>query len=184
MAKPKALCIRSAALPNDGGGESKASSPRDLASPKSVVGSYALDQVPAAWDDSHVIRDRIRENKNLLLRWNPSTREVESHGFIEATCENCKLNSAVLLPVLGVMRNNELQLPSIEMLLAAIETFYQLSKVARSTDQVYQEAWSIRRLIGKTKKFIYRSSAPQDWYSDMPTEFAQTDICYMFKSMP
>ena len=164
MAKvAKVICVRSEAHPTQNGSRSKEiPSPSSQGSPKTVVGNYGLDTVPVQWDDSPVIRDRIRDNHNLLLRFNHATGQHESGCFIEANNENVKLNASVLKPVLGVMGENDLQLPSIESLNVAIEAFYQLSKVSRCSDLIYQESWAIRRMIGRMKKFTYRASPPQD----------------------
>ena len=127
------------------------------------MGTYDLDSLPVTWDNDHRIRDRIRQNENLMMRFNTTLGKTEM-GFVEATPDNCKTNAAVLKPVLAIMRSNDLQLPGISALVNAIESFYQLSKVVRSSDQVYQESWAIRRLIGKMKKFGYRSFPPQDCF--------------------
>jgi len=149
-----------------GSSSNRGSSPAS-SSPKNVVGSFDMGSTPEQWDNAIKIRDRIRCNQNLLMRCNHETGEEEM-GYVEATTDNCRLNDAVLLPVLQLMSENGLQLPPIQGLIAGIETFYQLSKVVRSPDQVYQEAWAIRRLIGKTKKFTYRSFAPQDHIVQLP----------------
>ena len=165
MAKTKAMCVRSEAHPTQAGSSGScrdSPSASSQGSPKSVVGSYGLDTVPVQWDDSPVIRDRIRDNHNLLLKFNHTTGQKESGCFIEANNDNVKLNASVLKPLLQVMRNHDLQLPSIENLNVASEAFYQLSKVSRCSDLIYQEAWAIRRMIGRMKKFIYRASPPQD----------------------
>ena len=144
------------------GSSNRGSSPPS--SSKSVVGSFELGTIPETWDNSPQIRERIRQNQNLLMRWNYQTSGEEA-GYVEATYDNCKVNGPVLLPVLKLMAENQNQLPSVRGLQEAIESFYQLSKVVRSPDQVYQESWGIRRLIGKTKKLTYRSFAPQDCVS-------------------
>ena len=149
-----------------GGSSNRGSSPAS-STPKNVVGSFDMGSIPEQWDNAIKIRDRIRCNQNLLMRCNHETGEEEI-GYVEATTDNCRLNDAVLLPVLRLMSEHSLQLPPIQGLIAGIETFYQLSKVMRSPDQVYQEAWAIRRLIGKAKKFTYRSFAPQDHIVQCP----------------
>ena len=129
---------------------------------RGLVGNYSLDNMAVSWDDSPAIRDRIRENHNLMMRYDDTLRKPVGDGYIDATIDNIKLNAMVLTPLLVVMKDNNLQLPSIEALNKSIEAFYQLSKVARSADLVYQESWALRRLIGRVKKFIYRPFPPQD----------------------
>ena len=130
-------------------------------SPRSLVGSYPLDSLPGSWDGSPSIRDRIRDGHSWMVRLDQKG-DTQSGGFIEATSDNLRLNHAVFHPVLKIMAQHDLQLPSIEGLLAAIEAFYVLCKVSRSVDSVYQEAWGIRRGIVRMKKFIYRPVPPQD----------------------
>ena len=164
MAKTKAMCIRSSGLPTDGvckGSTNRVSSPSS--SPKSVVGDFDVQCLPTLWDNESQIRLRLRKGENLLMRVNHSTGISEA-GFVEASAENCILNCAVLKPILNLMKSNGLRLPAIPMLIPAIEKFYLLCKVHRGSDQIYREAWGIRRLIGRMKKFVYRSFPPQDLY--------------------
>ena len=161
MAAKKAMCVKSSGASTKAGASS-VSSQNESCSPRNVVGTFSLENCPASWDDTQSIRDQIRDHQNLLRRVNPETKKPESGGFVEATPENLKLNADTLKPVLVAMRGHDLQLPSIESLISAIDSFYELCKASRSTDQVYQESWGIRRLIGKLKKFIYRPLPPQD----------------------
>lgn len=166
----KVACVRSeGAPPKQGGASSRDRSPNEIPSPKAVVGSFALDCVPRLWDDSPAIRDRIREGAGLLMRCNPTSRKPEKADYVEASVENLKLNAPVLKPVLQVMQKHLLQLPSIEALNASIETFYMLCKATKSGDQIYQDCWGIRRMIGKAKKFIYRAFPPQDGVCEKET---------------
>lgn len=161
MAKTKAVCIRSQALPSKMGSSSREPSHSESRSPR-VVGNYMLETLPASWDNTASIRERIRCGQNLLVRVDPNTGETDSNGFVEASNENLKVNFDVLTPLLVIMKTYELQLPSIESLLTAIEGFYTLSKISRSTDLIYQEAWGVRRMIGRMKKHLYRNFPPQD----------------------
>ena len=104
--------------------------------------------------------------ESLIMRFDSTVGKTEAASAVEATVENLKLNTPVLLPIMEIMAINDLRLPSIEALIGAIEDFYQLcKKTVRQPDYVYQEAWSIRRMIGRAKKFIYRPHPPQDWPS-------------------
>jgi hypothetical protein len=126
-----------------------------------VVGSYSLDQVPVQWDNHPTIRERIRESHNLVLAHDFETGKAVSK-YVDATIENLKLNAPVLMPVATLMRENLLQIPAIEKLTCAVGGFFQLAKLSRSDDHAYQEAWALRRLVGKLKRFTYRSTPPQD----------------------
>lgn len=156
----KAMCVRSCGRPIQGGGGSRASSPTSSCK-TSVVGHYELDGVPTAWDNNPSIRARIRENKNLCVALDHKENEVVS-TYVNATVENLKINSAVLEPLAAIMKENSLQLPSIPKLIGAVEEFFRIAKLSRSSDECYQESWAIRRLIGKLKRFTYRPTPPQD----------------------
>ena len=141
--------------------ESRASSPASLASPRLRVGTFSLESIPMKWDNEATIRERIRENRNLCLAYDETTGETTS-TFVEATISNLKLNAAVLKPLVGLMKDNDRQLPAIGALISAVEEFFVIAKLARTSEQCYQEGWSIRRLIVKLKKFTYRPWPPQD----------------------
>ena len=177
------MCVRSEGLPTKKGcGSATAPSPSasgSEGSPRGLVGSFSLDSMAVSWDDSPTIRDRIRENHNLMMRYDDTLRKPVADGYIDATIDNIKLNAMVLTPLLVVMKDNNHQLPSIEALNKAIDAFYQLSKVARSTDLVYQESWALRRLIGRLKKFIYRPFPPQDC-CDLKTKYISTIILILY----
>lgn len=163
MAKTKASCTSAASScrPEQSGAASQTSSPASgVASPKSVVGSFSLSEVPFDWDNTPEIRDRIRKNMNLCLRYNDKM-EPEC-GYIDPTLDNVKLNGCVIRPVAVLMAQNDLQLPSIESLLSAVAAFYDICKLPRVHEQIYQEGWAIRRMVVKAKKFLYRAFAPQD----------------------
>ena len=144
-----------------GGGASRASSPGSTRSNKNVVGSYSLDGIPVEWDNHPAIRERIREQNNLCLAFNYD-KGCGASEYVNATIDNVKINAPVLEPLAKMMAANSLRLPSIEQLIKAISDFFILAKLSRSDDHCYQEAWSIRRLIGRLKKFTYRSCPPQD----------------------
>ena len=131
--------------------------------PKSVLGTFDLEGIPVAWENDPTIRERIRENKNLCLVLDHD-KGSSGNGYVDATCDNLKLNASVLKPVLMIMKDHQLQLLSIEKLITAVNTFFQLTKLSRTPEQAYQEAWAIRRMIGRVKKFLYRTLPPQELF--------------------
>ena len=159
MAMAKEVCL-------GGGGNPSSASSSPKSSTNTVVGNFSLEEIPAKWDDLPAIRDRMRNGESLIMRFDSTVGKTEAASAVEATVENLKLNTPVLLPIMEIMAINDLRLPSIEALIGAIEDFYQLcKKTVRQPDYVYQAAWSIRRMIGRAKKFIYRPHPPQDWPS-------------------
>ena len=141
-------------------GSSRASSP-GATTRNSMVGSFSLASVPTDWDNNPAIRERIRDNHNLCLAFNHEKQCGESN-FVDSTVANVKLNYMVLEPIVMIMKDNDLQLPSIDGLIKSVSDFFERAKLSRSPDHCYQEAWSIRRLIGKLKRFTYRNQPPQD----------------------
>jgi hypothetical protein len=130
-------------------------------SSKSVVGSFDLKDVPIQWDNDPAIRERMRNGDNLCLAWDGDTGKYVSK-YVDPTIENLKVNSAVLKPLVILMGENELRLPSITNLIDAVDELFKLAKLVRTSEHHYQEAWAIRRMIGKLKRFTYRSTPPQD----------------------
>lgn len=160
MVVGKTICLRSS---GSRGSHSRTSSPGS--SPKSVVvGDYPLNEVPIAWDNHPAIRERVRNSDNLCLAFNVKEGKGTSE-YVAATNENVKLHAAVLKPLCCIMKDHELQLPAIQKLISAVEEFFLVAKLSRGSDHCYQEGWAIRRLIGKLKRFTYRSTPPQDTYS-------------------
>ena len=158
------MVVRSSGRPHVGSEGSQAASPGASSSPKvspKVVGSYSLESVPVQWDNHPEIRERIRNNNSLVLSYNYE-KGCGVSEYVNATIENVKLNSCVLMPLATLMAGNGLQLPSIDQLMKAVSDFFQLAKLSRTNDHFYQEAWSIRRLIGRMKKCLYKPAAPQD----------------------
>ena len=149
------------------GGSSRASSPGHSSRSSShvKVGSYSMTSLPIEWDNNPAIRERVRENHNLVLSFNHQTQKGESN-YVDGTVAKVKINAPVLEPILVTMKDHELQLPSIECLIKSVGDFFELAKLSRSNDHCYQEAWAIRRLIGKVKKFTYRTAPPQDCFID------------------
>ena len=162
------LTVRSSGLPmhgDGGGGSSHCASPNQ--SPKNMVGKFQLTDVPISWDNDPAIRERIRNGLNLCAAYDPKTGELISK-YVDATPENLRLNAPVLKPIVTVMRQHDLQLPAIDKLISSVDEFFQLAKLTRSMDDCYQEAWAIRRLIGKLKRYTYRNLPPQDCFGLLP----------------
>lgn len=139
--------------------ESRGSSPGP--SPRSVVGTYGLETIPIQWDNDAEVRERIRSGKNLCLSFSAETGKGES-GYVQGTAEDLKVNACVIKPLAFLMGSNDLLLPPVEKLIAAVEEFYQIAKLSRTVQQAYQEAWAMRRMIQKLKRYTYRPLPPQD----------------------
>ena len=149
------LAMSARASEGGGDGDSQGSSC------KNVVGSFDLLDVPVQWDNDPAIRERMRSGDNLCLAWDGDTGKYVSK-YVDPTIANLKVNSAVLKPLVILMGENQLRLPSISKLIDAVDELFKLAKLVRSSDHHYQEAWAIRRMIGKLKRFTYRPTPPQD----------------------
>lgn len=142
------------------------SSQESTPSSRALVGNYDLAGLPAEWDQSADIRERMRNDLNLTVAYNSHGKE--SNEYVTATTDHVKLNACVLRPLAELMAANNLLLPAIDRLIFAIEEYYNMAKRSISHEKAYHEAWSIRRLIGKMKRNVYRQSPPED-----PTYFDQ-----------
>ena len=134
---------------------------------KERVGKYDLGGLSRSWDDSQDCRERLRAGHNLLQNFD-STNQVNVDGDVDKTLENCMINSFVLLPVMDLLRQNQLMLPALDRLIQCIDAFYRTSKVTRTLEHCYNQAWAIRDLINVLKGLLYRESPPTD---------AQLDFC-------
>lgn len=103
----------------------------------------------------------MRNGQNLVLALDHSEGKLVSE-YVDPTVDNLKANVEVLRPIMTMMKKNDLQLPSIEKLIGAVDGLFSLAKISRSQDHFYQEAWAIRRLISKLKRFTYRPTPPQE----------------------
>lgn len=108
-----------------------------------------------------MIRERIRNGHNLLRAIDPVTKEA-CDCYVDGTKENVILNAEVIMPLATLMGSHSLALPSIENLIFACEQFFKIAKISRNADHAYQQAWGMRRLLGKLKYFCYKEVAPQD----------------------
>ena len=131
------------------------------------MGKFELIDLPISWDNDPAIRERIRNGLNLCAAYDPKTGELVSK-YVDGTPENLRVNAPVLKPIVTLMRQNDLQLPAIDKLISSVDEFFQLAKLTRSMDDCYQEAWAIRRLIGKLKRYTYRNLPPQDCFGLLP----------------
>lgn len=133
---------------------------QELSPRQTLVGRYELTGLSSSWDNDPLIRERIRENRNLCLNLGQDGEPASEH--VDASTDTIKLNNIVLLPLCSLMRENELMLPCIDNLIQSVDEFFQITKRHKSMEHSYHEAWAIRRLLVKLKRFLYRDHPPQD----------------------
>ena len=155
------LCSRSSgASASSGSGTLRARSDSPTGVPKVIVGNYDLGVLPKQWDDDLVIRDRMRSGMSLVVRLDHNNQP--ENGYVESTTENVKLNEAVLHPICILMQKNDLKPPQLEKIIEQIHIFYGMAKIWGRYETYYQQAWALRRLLGKLKTFTYREFPPED----------------------
>ena len=167
IAMVRSTAAKSKASKSSGGSSSSGSKPMEdssqrspSASPKVVVGSYDCSGLPKKWDDDAVIRERIRSNFNLVVRIDHEFKPA--NGYVESTTDNVKLNAPIMGPVCDLMKDNDLKPPALDVLIEQINLFYVIAKVWGGYESYYQQAWAIRRLLGKLKTYTYREFPPED----------------------
>lgn len=133
----------------------------DSSSPTSTVGNYDILVLSHKWDDDSTIRARIRD-EHYLCRHFDHFSKAEVDASAECTVEDTKVNKLVIAPILCLMSENQCQLPSIDRLIEVIDRFYKICKKPKSLEHSYNQAWSIRRLLGQVKQLAYKDSPPQD----------------------
>lgn len=126
------------------------------------VGGYSLQGVAKAWDDDNVVRQRLRDEFNLVLMADPLNDGMGKNGHVEKSAKNLKVNDCILMPLLKIMHQYDLRLPAIDEVLAQVSKVYSFGKITVSEGQVYQDSWAIRRLLHYTKSMLYRTSYPKD----------------------
>lgn len=130
------------------------------------VGTWAMDILAPAWDNTPSVRERLREHKSLLRGWD-NTSKSESNAFVDKTVVNLKINAIVMKPLFHLMRDQDRTLPSLDRLMEQVKLIYERLQLKFNNhgDKVYQDAWAIRRLCQVAKKEINRPLPPKDRFT-------------------
>ena len=118
---------------------------------KLLVGNYSLRGLALAWDNRSAIRDRLREQKRLLLQYDTKLKQTMVAKSVDKSVYNIRINQAVLSPVLHLVRANRQLQPGLDRLIEEIKILYAKYKIDILGDIVYHEAWSIRHLLSLLK---------------------------------
>lgn len=132
-------------------------------SPRERVGNYDLLNLATTWDNHEIIRDRLREDHNLL-------RGVHDDGevttltdkYVEGNVQTVRANQIVLEPLVEIMGANDRLVPNLDNLIQCIDCLYRKAKKPRLLEHCYQQAWGLRRLIQVVKNQCYRKHPPED----------------------
>ena len=128
------------------------------------VGSYSIDGLSAAWENVSKLRDRMWEQRCLLVQWD-SKLEVEIpalNGHVSKSIHNLRSNRQILFPLIHLMRQNDLLLPNIDRLIAEVQVLYKRNGLGTSKDHgdiLYHTSWSIRHLLSLLKAELARVRA-------------------------
>ena len=123
--------------------------------------NYSLEGLANAWDNFDLIRERLREGHPLLRHYDGKQKE-ELDQYVEKSTANCRVNQAVLAPVLMFMKENNMSPPCIDNVIHECDLFYKKCKSTLGKgDRYYQDAWAIRRLCTYVKSFTYKPYQPK-----------------------
>ena len=109
----------------------------------------AAVELAQAWDGVEAIRKSVRDHGRLLLVAGPDGNPLATkrEEVVPKCGATARLNKHVLIPVMNLMgRVEDYKLPTIDVMLGAVNTFYQDMKVELNASAIYQEAWGVRKL--------------------------------------
>lgn len=126
------------------------------------VSSYSLSGLHVEWDNVPEVRDRLREGQHVFRHVDMEQNKV-TDGYVEKILPNVRANRLQLRPVLRLMSQHRLHLPSIDSLIEEVRALYRCSKVSATYDTLYHEAWGCRRLLSLAKNsLLYRKHLSED----------------------
>ncbi|CAE7732809.1 unnamed protein product [Symbiodinium sp. KB8] len=109
--------------------------------------SMAYTTIREAWDAIPAVRECMRHSQTLVCR---SDGEPENSPCNKSIA-NARLNEAVLQPYLLKMYESNLKLPTIDTVLTEVHEFYSMCRVQKDATILYNQAWSLRRLLQLVK---------------------------------
>ena len=104
------------------------------------------------WDDSSVIRQRMREGFNLCIHYDSKVKK-ETNFEVARNVKNLKANQQVMVPVLHIIRSTGCII-NIDRLAMEVTKLYKLNDKTINTKTQYDQAWSIRHLVGVLRRTI------------------------------
>lgn len=126
-----------------------------------MVGGFDLAGVAEEWDNTFELRERVRVYKHIVLKRSSEKSALEV-GFVQKTIPNLKANAMVLLPALQIMSRNNKKIPGIDEVLQEVQKLSELCGMEWTNNQMYEEAWAIRRLLTFVKSLTYKKSMPKE----------------------
>lgn len=124
---------------------------------------YSLEGLAREWDNLDQVRDRLRDGHHLIMHYDPGTGLLTDQP-VEKTLQNIRMNRIPLRPLHLRMKAQELQIPTIDVLIEEVRKLYKYSKVNVSHDVLYHETWACRRLASLAKNALqHRRYLSEDW---------------------
>lgn len=125
-------------------------------------GHYSLDGLATTWDNSEIIRDRLREHQQLTRSFDVKSQKLVDQ-YVERSLVNLKHNVEVLSPVLKLMQANKGVVPAIDRIIEQVDILYKKAKhPGGKGDRLYQEGWAVRRLCAYAKSITYKPHPPKE----------------------
>ena len=125
-------------------------------------GKYSLDGLAVSWDDEPLIRNRMRNNENLMRHWD-SKKGEETNDDVTRNVANLKLNYKVLAPLLVKMASNGHLLPAIDRIMEEVGKLLVRCKVPHDGERIYREGWAIKKLLSLAKAQMWKDRTPKDF---------------------
>ena len=127
------------------------------------VGTYSLDGLWIAWENSLQVRTRLKERNTLLLQYDAKLQVdlVATNGHVPKTISNLRTNRAVLSPLLNLMKQHSMMVPCLDRLIAEVRVLFDrnCSNLKDPGDVHYHTAKSVRQLASLLKGELARATA-------------------------
>ena len=105
-----------------------------------------LSGLALKWDDSSMVRQRLRSGFNLVIHYDSKTK-TETNCDVDRNLKNVKANYAPLMFVCQLIGKYRM-IPNIDQLAEEVRKVYALNDKPITHPKSMSQAWSLRHLIG------------------------------------
>ena len=117
------------------------------------------------WDESPLLRQRMRDKDNLLMP-HPKVRSSKEgqQDWVERSIHNIRFNKDVLMPALRRWsQHGPDTVPSIDLLFAEIQDFFELhNRTDKGMGECHFNCWNLRKLMTLLKAQTSKNNPPRD----------------------
>ena len=117
------------------------------------------------WDESALLRERMRNHENLLMP-HPKCQHSDPgrEDWIDRSVFNIRFNKEVLIPAMRMWSLADPEhVPQVEYLNQEIAAFFQLHKrTDKGEGEVHFNCWNLRKLMTMAKAQCSKNNPPQD----------------------